>query len=96
MSIRIRHWRSPRGSRYAWVADTVDGNGKRHMKTFDRKRDAEIYHMRVSDEVRAVKMKTSTRDEVRVLIAIVLRLDRSIDRLVRELRALKRREEQRQ
>jgi len=71
------------------VADTVDENGKRHIKTFERKRDAEIYHLRVSADARAVKMKTSTRDEVRVLIAVVLRLDRTVDRLARELRAFR-------
>ena len=89
MSVRLRYWRSPRGVRYAWIADTVDENGKRHLKTFDRKRDADLYHLRVSTDVRAVKMKTTTRDEVRVLIAVVLRLDRTIDRLVREVRALR-------
>jgi hypothetical protein len=39
--------------------------------------------------VLAVEMKTSTRDEVRVLIAIVLRLDRTVDRLAREIKALR-------
>lgn len=87
MSVRLRHWHSPRGVRHAWITDTVDENGKRHLKTFDRKRDADLYHLRVSADARAVKMKTSTRDEIRVLIAVVLRLDRTIDRLVREVRA---------
>ncbi len=35
----------------AWVADYVDQAGRRHIKTFDRKKDADTFHSRANVEV---------------------------------------------
>jgi integrase len=41
MSIRERRWRTRKGEeKSAWVLDYVDQNGKRHIETFARKKDA--------------------------------------------------------
>ena len=42
MSVRKRAWKTSNGSRKeAWVVDYVDQRGKRHLKTFQRKKEAE-------------------------------------------------------
>jgi integrase len=44
MAIRKREWTTSRGERReAWNADYVDQQGDRHIKTFERKKDAEEY-----------------------------------------------------
>jgi integrase len=53
MSVRRRAWRSNGERRAAWVVDYADQNGKRHLKTFARKREADAYHAAVKGEVRA-------------------------------------------
>jgi integrase len=53
MSVRRRAWRSNGERREAWVVDYADQNGKRHLKTFARKREADAYHAAVKGEVRA-------------------------------------------
>ena len=53
MSVRRRKWKDPQGeTREAWVVDYVDQHGKRHLKTFPRKRDADAYHATVTVDVR--------------------------------------------
>ena len=43
MSIRKRTWANAKGEQVAWVVDYKDQNGKRRLKTFDRKKDAEAW-----------------------------------------------------
>jgi integrase len=54
MSVRRRSWISPTGERKeAWVVDYRDQHGHRHIKTFDRKKDADAYGDTVRVDVRA-------------------------------------------
>jgi integrase len=54
MSVRKRTWESRDGSRgEAWVVNYTDRSGKRRLKTFERKRDAESFEAGVSVAVRA-------------------------------------------
>lgn len=54
MSVRKRTWRNGDGSDgEAWVVAYTDRAGIRRIKTFDRKRDAEIFEAAVGVEVRA-------------------------------------------
>ncbi len=53
MSIRKRTWKSAAGeAKEAWVFDYVDQAGKRHIKTFPRKKDALQYETTARMEVR--------------------------------------------
>jgi integrase len=53
MSIRKRAWTTATGERKeAWIADYTDQAGKRHIKTFDRKKDADAFHATASVEIR--------------------------------------------
>ena len=54
MSVRRREWKSPRGeTKEAWVVDYVDGGGKRRLKTFARKKDADAYNANVAVDLLA-------------------------------------------
>jgi integrase len=53
MSVRKREWTTAKGeAKSAWVADYVDQLGKRRLKTFDRKKDADAFAATASVEVR--------------------------------------------
>ncbi|KAA1182111.1 site-specific integrase [Rhizobium tropici] len=53
MSIRKRKWTTAKGvEKEAWVADYVDGQGIRRLKTFDRKKDADAFISTAKVEVR--------------------------------------------
>ncbi len=53
MSVRKRSWRTRQGeAREAWIADYADQHGKRHIETFERKKDADAYHATVRVDVR--------------------------------------------
>ncbi|TBB05144.1 site-specific integrase [Rhizobium ruizarguesonis] len=53
MSIRKRKWTTATGvEKEAWVADYVDGQGTRRLKTFDRKKDADAFMATAKVEVR--------------------------------------------
>jgi integrase len=53
VSVRKRSWVTDRGeTREAWVVD-YSQLGKRHLKTFARKRDADAYHAKVAVDVSA-------------------------------------------
>jgi integrase len=53
MSIRKRTWETTTGEkREAWIVDYADQNGERHIRTFDRKKDADVYHATVKVDVR--------------------------------------------
>ena len=67
MSIRKRAWTTGKGEKKeAWVADYVDQSGKRHLKTFERKKDADAFHSKASVEVRD---GTHTADSASVTVA---------------------------
>ena len=54
MSIRKRIWTTSKGEeKQAWIVDYVDGTGKRRLKTFARKKEAENYSATANVEVRA-------------------------------------------
>jgi integrase len=53
MSIRKRTWKSTEGEKTAWVVDYVDQAGKRRLKTFERKKDADDFHATAKVEVKA-------------------------------------------
>ena len=52
MSVRKRTWQNRDGSQGAWVVAYTDQAGKRRIRSFDRKRDADAYHASVSAELR--------------------------------------------
>lgn len=53
MSVRKRTWTTPRGEeKSAWVVDYFDGAGKRHLKTFRLKKEADSFSATASVEVR--------------------------------------------
>jgi integrase len=51
MAVRKRTWTSGGEERSAWVVDYTDQHRKRHLKTFDRKKDADAYAITVGHEV---------------------------------------------
>src|SRR5262245_64191025 len=54
MSVRRRQWISPSGeTKEAWIVDYRDQHGTRHIKTFEKKRDADAHHAIVGVAVRA-------------------------------------------
>lgn len=53
MSIRKRTWKSGKGEeKTAWVVDYVDTGGKRRLKTFDKKKEADQFAATAKVEVR--------------------------------------------
>lgn len=53
MSVRKREWTTPSGeAKSAWVVDYVDGGGKRRLKTFKLKKQADAFAATASVEVR--------------------------------------------
>jgi integrase len=53
MSVRKREWTTRLGEqRQAWIVDYTDGAGQRHIKTFERKKDADVYLTTVKHEVK--------------------------------------------
>jgi integrase len=53
MSVRKRTWKNTKGEpQEAWIVDYVDQHGKRHIKTFSKKKAADGYHATVVVEVR--------------------------------------------
>jgi integrase len=50
-SVRKRRWRSNGEVKEAWVADYKEQLGKRHLKTFARKKDADAFLVKVCQEV---------------------------------------------
>ncbi|MFG1416994.1 tyrosine-type recombinase/integrase [Xanthobacter sp. V0B-10] len=67
MSVRKRSWKTSKGVlKQAWVADYVDQSGKRHIKSFERKKDAEAYQAAARVEVSA---GTHTADSTSITVA---------------------------
>jgi integrase len=54
MSVRKRKWQTAEGGpREAWVVDYVDQHGRRHIQTFERKKDADAAAQQTGVDVRA-------------------------------------------
>jgi integrase len=54
MSVRKRKWTTRLGeAKEAWVVDYADQQGDRHIRTFERKKEADDYHATVKVAVRA-------------------------------------------
>src|SRR5215470_9552352 len=67
MSVRKRTWTNAKGeAQEAWVVDYVDQKGKRHIKTFAKKKAADAYHATVRVEVR---QGTHTADSDSITVA---------------------------
>jgi integrase len=67
MSIRKRTWITSRGEqKEAWVCDYTDQHGERHIRTFERKKDADAYRATVKIEVRR---GTHTADSASITVA---------------------------
>jgi integrase len=53
MSVRKRKWITSKGeAREAWAVDYLDQTGARHLRTFDRKKEADEFHATVKVDVR--------------------------------------------
>lgn len=53
MSVRKRLWGEGEAAKEAWVVDYVDGQGKRRLKTFGRKKEADAFSATARVEVQA-------------------------------------------
>lgn len=54
MSVRKRSWKNGKGEeKTAWAVDYVDQAGKRRLKTFERKKDADDFHAKAKVEIKA-------------------------------------------
>jgi integrase len=52
MSVRKREWQTRTGEdREAWIVDYIDQEGDRHIRTFDRKKEADAFHATVRVDV---------------------------------------------
>jgi integrase len=52
MSVRKRSWTTRKGEqKESWIVDYIDQGGDRHIRTFDRKKDADDYHATVRVDV---------------------------------------------
>ncbi|UKJ74504.1 tyrosine-type recombinase/integrase [Azospirillum brasilense] len=49
-SVRKREWTHNGETKTAWVCEYTDGKGKRHRKTFEKKKDADAYRTRMEVE----------------------------------------------
>ena len=54
-SIRKREWTSRGQARFAWVVDYADQSGKRRLKTFATRKDADDWAITALHEVRRIK-----------------------------------------
>jgi integrase len=67
MSIRKRTWKTAKGeAREAWVVDYVDQGGKRRLKTFKKKKEADAFETKAQFEI---TQGTHTPDSASVTIA---------------------------
>ena len=72
MSVRRRTWTNRDGSpSEAWIVDYTDQRGERHIKTFDRRKDADATHAEVTVDVHR---GTHTPDSKSVVVAQAARL----------------------
>ena len=53
MSVRKREWTTAKGEvKEAWIVNYTDGNGKRRLQTFERRKEADAYEATVKVDVR--------------------------------------------
>jgi integrase len=60
MAVTKRRWKTSKGeSREVWIVDYRDQGGDRHIKTFDRRKDADAYHatVKVDREIKVAGVK---------------------------------------
>lgn len=74
-SIRKRSWSSAKGEQTAWIADYFDQAGKRHIKTFERKKDADAWLVTAQGEVQR-GVHTAENASITVTEAAALWLER--------------------
>jgi integrase len=66
LSVRKRTWTTSKGeTKEAWVVAYADQNGKRHIKTFARKKEADSFHATANVEVRQ-GLHTADSDSITV------------------------------
>jgi integrase len=54
MSVRKRTWKNRDGSKgQAWIAEYTDHDGKRRLRTFETKGEADAFHVSVAGELRS-------------------------------------------
>lgn len=71
-SVRKREWTSPKGeAKSAWVVDYFDQAGKRRLKTFTRKKEADAY---VATAVVEVRSGVHTPDSQSITVADAMKL----------------------
>src|SRR6478736_4413032 len=51
MSVRKRNWTKGGEVRTSWIVDYTDQHSKRHIKTFERKKEADAFHAAVRVDV---------------------------------------------
>jgi integrase len=73
--IRKRTWTNSKGEQTAWITDYFDQNGKRHIKTFERQRDAKAWLDETQHEVKQ-GVHTPENASITVAEAADLWLDR--------------------
>jgi hypothetical protein len=64
--VRKRTWTNKKGEQTAWIADYFDQNGKRHIKTFERKREADAW---LADTQHEVKEGIHTHPSASITVA---------------------------
>jgi integrase len=74
-SVRKRTWRNTKGEHTAWIADYFDQDGKRHIKTFDKRKDATDWLVKTTGEVER-GVHTSDNASITVAEAAKLWLDK--------------------
>ena len=64
--VRKRTWTNSKGEQTAWIADYFDQAGKRHIKTFERERDARAW---LTETLVSVKQGTHTPESASITVA---------------------------
>jgi hypothetical protein len=68
-TVNKRTWRTKDGKeKSAWYADYFDQDGKRHIKTFERKKDAEDWLAKTQVEVKAKRRSRLRKARIRQTI----------------------------
>lgn len=75
MSVRKRSWGTQGAQKEAWVVDYVDSQGKRRLKTFPKKKDADDFsatsRTEVRDGVHVADRATVTVEGIRYLTSTI-------------------------
>lgn len=79
-SVRKREWTHGGEKKTAWVVNYTDAGGKRRLKTFDRKKDADQYRTQVESDIEK-GVHTPARESITVKAAAELFLKNAEHRL---------------